>query len=240
LDCLDSLSPTFYLAIVLSGIIVLVIASSCLVSAPAISQTPAVFPLNSKPYGMTYSDWAAKQWQWIISTPSSKSPLTDNNGTRCAEGQQGPVWFLVGTSGGKQARSCTIPSGKALFLNIFTGECSTKENRNLKTGPELLKCAINSNKGASVSASVDGVNIPNIETYRVQSPSISVVYPQAGESIFPIAEGGPAISAADGWYVMLKPLSRGTHTLHFDGSSPPSDLNSDGYVTDVTYHLTIK
>ncbi len=219
---------------------VIVIASSCILSAYATSQIPAVFPLDSKPYGLTYSDWGAKQWQWLISTPSSKSPLTDNTGARCAVGQQGPVWFLLGTSGGKLDCTCTIPSGKALFLNIFTGECSTKENRNLKTGPELLKCAINSNNGASVSASVDGVNIPNIKTYRVQSPSISVVYPPAKESIFPVAEGGPAISAADGWYVMLKPMSRGTHMVHFNGSSPPSDLNSNSYVTDVTYHLTIK
>ena len=41
------------------------------------------FPLNSKPYGMTYSDWGAKQWQWLISIPSSKTPMSDNVGTRC-------------------------------------------------------------------------------------------------------------------------------------------------------------
>ena len=71
-----------------------------------------------------------------------------------------------------------------------------------------------------LSASVDGVNIPDIEKYRVQSPSINVVYPPASQSIFPIAEGGPAVSAADGWYVMLKPLSKGNHTLHFKGAIP--------------------
>ena len=167
--------------------------------ARAISQTPGVFPLNSKPYGLAYSDWAGKWWQWAISIPSNINPLTDNTGTHCAERQQGPVWFLPGTSGGKIDRTCTIPSGKAILLNILTGECSTKENKNLKTAPELLKCAVNSNKGAySLSASVDGFNIPNIQTYRVQSPSINVVYPPASQSIFPVAEGGPAISAADG------------------------------------------
>ena len=70
-------------------------------SAHGPSQPPAVYPLDSKPYGLTYSDWGAKQWQWLISIPSSKSPMSDNVGTRCAVGQQGPVWFLLGTSGGK-------------------------------------------------------------------------------------------------------------------------------------------
>ena len=75
-------------------------------SANAASQNPAVYPLNSKPYGLTYSDSGAKQWQWLISTPSSKSPMSDNVGKRCAVGQQGPVWFLLGTNGGKAERSC--------------------------------------------------------------------------------------------------------------------------------------
>jgi hypothetical protein len=153
---------------------------------------------------------------------------------------QGPVWFLTGTNGGKAERKCTIPAGKALLLNILTGECSTKEYPNIKAGPDLLKCAIGGNKGGIVTASVDGVNIPDIQTFRVQTPSISVVYPPAKESVFPVAEGGPAISSADGWYVILKPLSPGNHIVHFSGSTPPSQVNRTAYVSDVTYHLTIR
>jgi hypothetical protein len=210
-----------------------------LLSAHAASQTPAVYPLGSKPYGLTYSDWGGKQWQWLISIPSSKSPMTDHVGTRCTVGQQGPVWFLTGTNGGKAERTCTIPAGKALFINILTGECSTKEYPNIKSGPDLLKCAVDGNKGGIVSASIDGVNIPNIQAFRVQSPSINVDYPKA-ESIFPVAQGGPATSYADGWYVMLKPLSPGSHTVHFSGSTPPSEVNPTGFANDVTYHLTVK
>jgi hypothetical protein len=150
------------------------------------------------------------------------------------------VWFLLGTNGGKAERSCTIPSGKAVFLNILTGECSTKEYPNLKTGPELLKCAVDGGKSGIVSASVDGINIPNIQAYRFQSPSINVVYPSAKESVFPVAEGGPANAAGDGWYIILKPLSPGSHTVHFKGSIPPSEVNPTSYASDVTYHLTVK
>ena len=127
-----------------------------------------------------------------------------------------------------------------MCLNILTGECSTKEYPNIKSGPDLLKCAVDANKGSIVSASVDGVYIPNIQAFRVQSPAINVVYPPAKESVFPIAEGGPAISYADGWYVMLKPLSPGAHTVHFSRSTPPSEVDPTGYANDVTYHLTVK
>jgi hypothetical protein len=119
-----------------------------------------------------------------------------------------------------------------LFLNILTGECSTKEYPNIKSGPDLLKCAVDANKGSIVSASVDGVYIPNIQAFRVQSPAINVVYPPAKECVFPIAEGGPAISYDDGWYVMLKPLSPGAHTVHFIRSTPPSEV--DLQVTQMT------
>jgi hypothetical protein len=67
-----------------------------------------------------------------------------------------------------------------------------------------------------------------------------VSLPQAKESVFPVAEGGPAISYADGWYGMLKPLSPGSHTVHFSGSTPPSEVDPTGYANDVTYHLTVK
>lgn len=88
--------------------------------------------------------------------------------------------------------------------------------------------------GRSILSSCD------IQAFRVQSQSINVVYPQAKESVFPVAEGGPAILYADGWYVMLKPLFPGSHTVHVSGSTPSSKVDPTGYANDVTYHLTVK
>lgn len=39
---------------------------------------------------------------------------------------------------------------------------------------------------------------------------------------------------ADGFYLMLKPLSRGCHTIHFHANVPPWNLD-----LDVTYDLTV-
>ena len=46
----------------------------------------------------------------------------------------------------------------------------------------------------------------------------------------------PAID--DGFYVMLRPLGIGTHTLHFEGASAGCSL-SGPFSVDVTYNLTI-
>ena len=40
------------------------------------------------------------------------------------------------------------------------------------------------------------------------------------------------MAVADGYYLMLKPLSPGVHTLHFVGTIP-------GFSLDITYHLRI-
>jgi hypothetical protein len=53
----------------------------------------AVFPANSKPYGLSYGEWTAKWWQWGYSIPKDINPAYDDTGKNCAQKQNGPVWF---------------------------------------------------------------------------------------------------------------------------------------------------
>ena len=59
-----------------------------------------VFPLDSAPYNTTYSEWTAKWWKWALEIPKEQNPVSDTTGKNCAQGQEGPVWFLAGTYGG--------------------------------------------------------------------------------------------------------------------------------------------
>ena len=68
-----------------------------------------VFPADSKPYGLTYGQWAAKWWQWSYSIPEENNPIKDTTGKDCAINQSGPVWFLAGTAGRSAEKKCTIP-----------------------------------------------------------------------------------------------------------------------------------
>src|SRR4029078_3606185 len=56
------------------------------------------FPLDSIPYNMTWGDWSAEWWRWLMSIPMEKNPANDTTGINCAENQSGPVWFLAGST----------------------------------------------------------------------------------------------------------------------------------------------
>jgi hypothetical protein len=63
-----------------------------------------VYPINSKSLGLSYGDLSTKWWQWAASISADKSPMKDNTGANCAQGQTYPVWFLAGTFGGSAQR----------------------------------------------------------------------------------------------------------------------------------------
>jgi hypothetical protein len=206
--------------------------------AGADSINPGVFALDSKPYGSTYGQWAANWWNWITSIPEENNPVGDETGEKCAIGQKGPVWFLPGTAGGKLERSCTVPAGKALFMLILDAECSKTEFPKLNTEEEFRKCTRDLNEGATLSATVDGVKLKDLEKYRVESPMFNMTFPS--NNIFG-QKAGPTIAKSDGWYVILEPLSPGTHNVSFAGSVLGNPVTgTESYTTDVTYHLNVK
>jgi hypothetical protein len=206
--------------------------------AGADSINPGVFALDSKPYGSTYGQWAANWWNWITSIPEENNPVGDETGKKCAIGQKGPVWFLPGTAGGKLERSCTVPAGKALFMVILDAECSKTEFPKLNTEEEFRKCTRDLNEGATLSATVDGVKLKDLEKYRVESPMFNMTFPS--NNIFG-QKAGPTIAKSDGWYVILEPLSPGTHNVSFAGSVLGNPVTgTESYTTDVTYHLNVK
>jgi hypothetical protein len=107
---------------------------------------PHIFPPQSRPYGRTYSEWAAKWWQWALAIPVATHPLFDNGD--CRVGQAGQVFFLGGRycstvdpncNAQVVTRSCTVPSGKALLFPIVNVECSTLEGETLEVcGPSAI------------------------------------------------------------------------------------------------------
>ncbi len=96
-----------------------------------------LFTTTSNPYGLTYGQWTARWWQWAYSIPRDVHPAYDDNGSYCAEGQSGPVWFLAGSYEHPADRYCTIAAGKAILLPILNSECPYAEFPNLNAEEEL-------------------------------------------------------------------------------------------------------
>lgn len=152
--------------------------------------------------GVGLEQWTARWWRWA--NGQAVPPYLDRDGRLCDLGQEGPVWFLAGTDGSfEPRRECVVPEGKHLLLPVINmihwqqqaggPPCST-----LQRG-----AAVNNDRLASAVVLLNGESLGDIRQRRVRS------------GCFEIAPDDPAslLAAADGYWVMLKPLPRGRHTL---------------------------
>jgi hypothetical protein len=193
----------------------------------------------------SFKQLSAEWWQWALSIPVSENPLLDETGEKCVVGQRGAVWFLAGTfGGGSTTRTCTVPEGKVLFFPVINSVNIDAPNV-CGQGPERIPVAeLRAASAAVIDGAtnlflgVDGEPIRNLQ--RVQSTVFEVALPEENLLDAPCAPFGgvpagiysPAVD--DGFYVKLKPLEVGTHTLRFHAENP-----SAGFTLDVTYDLTV-
>jgi hypothetical protein len=205
--------------------------------------TPEVVQPSVNEFGNPYAEWSARWWQWLLSIPADKNPNLDKTGAHCAEGQTGQVWFLAGTFGTPPrpplTRSCTVPGGKDLFLTPLAtlfgqlgpvvGDCTDADDCDMTALRKQAAAGVDNPQLLEVS--VDGVKIQNVAQHRVTSPVFNAFFPEG--AIFNISAGthGPLVS--DGYWILLKPLSPGAHTIHFKG------VGSNGFTVEVTYLLTV-
>jgi hypothetical protein len=214
---------------------------------------PGVLPPSSHSHGKTYAEWSAAWWQYALNIPVDHSPFLDSTGADFAVGQSGDVWYLSGTfcpsSNGvcneqtpaTVVRNVTVPAGKALFFPILNSEF---DNFDPATGKEDLGFTVDQLRAqaaagtldavGNMTATVDGRAIHNLEQYRAISPVFSYSLPANNIAGVP----GPVTvhtAVADGYYLLLAPLSVGQHTIHFTGNLPHFN-----FALDVTYHITVR
>jgi hypothetical protein len=238
---------------------VLVVVLALVVAMPAnlawaTNSNPQVLP-PAKPYGMTYGEWGAAWWQWVILGTPENQVLLDTTGQYAQVNQilSGSVFFLAGTwTGSPVVRNVTVPAGKAFFFPIANWVLTYPEdvpaaNRNSEQEAEAfirktLNDTFNKSKAEELVCIVDGVAVNNPKTYRAQSPAFSMYYPP---DCFEVKEDhslitGDAYQAglhyptvSDGFWIMLAPLAAGLHTIQIQ-AGPPGSLWQD-----VTYQLTV-
>jgi hypothetical protein len=219
-------------------------------SQPAQAQgnpNPQIAPVDSWLHGKTYGQLNARWWQWFFSVPASKNPgLAMNGAVDCRVGQSGNVWFLAGhfQGSGSFTRSCTVPAGKALFIPLINSWAD-----NVCTTPPLTVNQLRASAAsgvippANLHASIDGKPLTNHEFHRAISPVFSYTLPPSPDNVIDAAFGvslpGPCWpsltvtpAVADGFYIMLHPLTEGSHSINFGGSGP-------GITLDMTYNLKV-
>jgi hypothetical protein len=223
-----------------------------LTNAAAVAGNPGVAPIDSTPYGLTYGEWSALQWQWLYSMPVDGHPLFET--ADCSENQMDHVWFLGGTFAaieiepgiivGMADRDCTMPSGTALFFPLIDVECSTIEG-NGETEAELRDCAnffADFIDPSTVFLEVDGQPM-DVEFHRAESPLFEYG-PLPDNNVLQLfgldaPEGSTTPAVSDGYWAMLAPLSVGTHTVTFGGVADYTSIGGPVFIQDIMYTITV-
>ena len=76
--------------IIVLGVVSILSAVIPLALAQTSSNNPGVFPVDSKPYGISYPDWTVRWWPWADSIPTPLNPASDKTGQNCAQSQRRP------------------------------------------------------------------------------------------------------------------------------------------------------
>lgn len=218
------------LAIIAVAVVLLV--SVVLVAYARGNRNPGVLPPTSRVQGLAYGDWAANWWQYVLSVPADQNPLGDAT-EACILQWVGNVGLVVGNCAVGTPIQCTVPAGKMLFVEVLGAECSTLEEGPFYGEDEagLRECA-QAFVPQELQASIDGVEVRDLSKYIVTSPLYGFTVPEDNVLGVPAGSGQ---SVASGAYLMLSPLSPGTHTIHLHGTYPDFE-----FTADKTFILTVE
>jgi hypothetical protein len=173
-------------------------------------------------------------YRWLVAIPAG------NVASDCSIGQSGPVWFLDIPAGAAVVRSCTVPAGKSIFFPIlavvsdypcpepppYQPAPGQSLEDFLKEGAKPLIDAV-----TELEVVVDGEPLENLFNYRAASDLFYFTAHPSFVIFDPCITGTSQPGVTDGYWVMLKHLPVGTHTIHISGEGL--------WVVDVTFTLTV-
>jgi hypothetical protein len=199
-------------------------------------------------FGKSYNELASEWTNWLVQEPIATNPAFDPDGSLCDRNQEGDVWFLASTFGGVVDRTCEVPAGKAIFLSLGGVFVSIAPEfpaagdpcLQMATTLEKVRCDVNNDvpvaPNVSFQVTLDGVPVTDLFAFRAQSEpggfTLRVPDPSFLTDLgLPAGNRTPAV--ADGYFLFLKPLPPGQHTLSL------RMINPDQSEAGVNYTLII-
>ena len=183
-------------------------------------------PINARVTTVkTYAELGAEWWQWAVQAPATDNPLTDATGEKCRVGQQGPVWFRRRHARLRCPDTADMRSafGKAIFSRInvawFAFLSDPPEERTGEFVRAKAEAACDSNSIGGLSVKIDGTAVARtgqFVTFAKDSPLFQAQLPSDnifGATPTDIPELLLSPSAHKGFYLYLRPLAPGSHTI---------------------------
>jgi hypothetical protein len=199
-----------------------------LYAMPSWGLDAVLVPASEPIHGRSQAAWSLSWWQWAGSFDYDDSPIADRTGAMCDRKQSGAVWFLAGTYGThRTVRTCRVPRGKYLFFPLINYVVMPPYERGLSCEAAQHLAASMTEEVSALVLEVDGVPIKGLASHRQATAGCFDMgaLAQPRTRVYP--------SAANGYYVMLRPLSPGKHELNFGGALP-------SMLQAVTYTLVVE
>jgi hypothetical protein len=207
---------------------------------------PGVFAIDARPFGQTYGQWSENWWRWAMTIVPNATGAFDT----CPNEPRGPVFFLIATSpnstapNGTQA-NCSIPASTAILFPTFNVEWSAQEATAQGQATPGQTCFVTASPsgtsyaalyacartaasqgvaGATLVANVDGRALQSLSDYRAHSTPPPFPFTAVSNNLFGL-QPTPTQAVADGFWIMLMPLTQGKHTVHFGATIPAFGLS---------------
>jgi hypothetical protein len=207
------------------------LACACAGHVCAQGEGASVAWIDGPVAGESLGEWTAEWWRWAQG--AAIAPYRDRDGRLCDMGQSGPVWFLAGTDGTfEPRRRCEVPEGKYLLLPVINMVYWQRTDvRGRMPCAELQRgSAVNNDRLVSAVVVLDGKPLGDMRVHRVRSEGCFALNP---------GDGSSSLAAADGYWLMLKPLTRGHHTISVGANYGAPDQTYGNMVQNFEYELDV-
>jgi hypothetical protein len=176
-----------------------------------------IYSRDESPFGKSWQEWTAEWWRWFLSIPRDQHPSYDNGHTIMVDNIHDPnVLFLAGTTGGKIRDRVALPPKRAVLLPVINFTTSYSEQPDLLSEAEMIKHAeSNIDDIVKKEAIIDGTTLFISEKNRVRTAPFDFAFPK--NNIYGIKEG-PSRGVGDGYWIFLKPMRPGSHSIKTYGS----------------------
>lgn len=196
------------------------------VSAAGPNAGRGFLPPHARVHGHTLTELASAWDAWAFGTPADVNPLLAN---RCEPSPIDPkIWFMPVSLGGDYDIDCAVPVGAFIVVTPGGYECSEAEG-NGSSEADLRACAdywfsfLN-----VVEVTLDGRAARHLDRYVVTTAVSQLPGPN-------LLGDEPTPSLMKGYFVVINPLSRGTHTLRAYDEFAVDPVFTAG----ITIHLSV-
>lgn len=201
--------------------------------APPPGSATTIVPAGEDPLGVTYGEWGARWWDWLLSVPAAEGPASTDN---CQANQGGEVFIVPHTDPGTVVTvNCEISPDQWLLLSPGSTVWGFEEGQT----DEELRAQLEELRGvfSNLALSIDGVDVPDIDSYWVISPAWEEEYVEG--NIFEAEAGSSERLMVAGWFMVAPPLEPGSHTIVVRDDVDIPDDDEGPLTAELTANITV-